>query len=758
MEIELLNNTITKSKTAITLDIKNKEHSSKKKLWLVKLSSAVISTAMLICGGAFAQESIESQLPEKRMIEVIVVTAEKRSENASNIPIAITTFSGESIERAGVTGVKGLSQLSSSIQVGHQDVNTFVSIRGIGSDLINIGGESGVTISQNGIPLVNQVLFDADFFDAVRVEILRGPQGTISGRNATGGAINIHSRRPSAEFEYGIKAKVGNYQRYGLEGYVGGQLSDDRIMARLSVRTEKADGWLKNTYRNTYLNSTDKSQARLSLLANINNNLDAYLVLETLDDRSAPVSTVDLGRARTDKPGYAESYGVPSFDPKRLEFQADFANKSHVEKYSGVLTFNWQLGSTTNLSSTSGYITFDRTGKDDFDATIIEGSSFDCTCLDLWQASQELTLTANITDHLDLIIGAMYMKSEAHEPLDFGLPIFGLPERSIQLKAEQSLTSYAVYSQWRYRWSDDLRISLGARYTKDSKNYFEENFFFGYSAGIKTGDESWKAFTPRMAIDYSMSEDIALYGSISRGFKAGGFNTFSSEINKFAPEYVLNYEMGAKVNSADKGLKAAVAVFYMDYVDLQQTLWILEPATGLALPSVKNAANATITGAEMELVWLASDQLEVSISGTWLEATYDKLLSIDVLYPELGERNFSDNHLVRAPEWQFNVGAEYRKPLAGEWQIILRADYGWQDKVYYDYFNNDSVSQDSYGLLNFTASIETMDARWQFSMYAHNTHDELYINNIHVVDGAPQQLSGNPGSPRTYGMSVAYHF
>jgi len=740
------------------LSITDIEHLSMKKTWIVKLLITVASTALLFSGNVFTQELLESQLPDKKVIEVIIVTSEKRSEDASNIPIAISTFSGELIERAGVTGINDLNQLSSSIQVGHQDVNTFVSIRGIGSDLINIGGESGVTITQNGIPLVNQVLFDADFFDAERVEILRGPQGTISGRNATGGAINIHSRRPSGELEYGIKANVGIYNRYGLEGYIGGALEDDRIMARLAVRSEKADGWLKNTYRNTYLNSVDKFQARLSLLANINKNLDAYLVLEALNDRSAPVSTVDLGRARLDKPGYAETFGVPSFDPKRLEFQADFANQSHVEKYSGVLTFNWQLDSSTNLSATSGYMTYDRTGKDDFDATIIEGSSFDCTCLNLWQASQELTLAANVSDHLDLIIGAMYMKSDSHEPLDFGLPLFGLPERSIQLKAEQSLTSYAVYTQWRYRLMDDLRISLGARYTKDKKNYFEESIFFGYSAGTKTGDESWNAFTPRLAIDFSLTEDIALYTSISRGFKAGGFNTFSSEVNKFAPEYVLNYEMGAKLNFPDKGLKTEVAIFYMDYVDLQQTLWILEPDTGLALPSVKNAANASIAGAEIELTWLASEQLEVSLSGTWLGATYDELFSFDVLYPELGEGDYSDNHLVRAPEWQFNIGAEYSIPLINLWHATLRADYAWQDKIYFDYFNNDSVSQAPYGLLNFTASIETIDERWKFSMFVRNTRDQLYLTHAHVIDGAPQQLTGSVGAPKTYGLRATYHF
>ncbi|NQZ24633.1 MAG: TonB-dependent receptor [Colwellia sp.] len=189
-------------------------------------------------------------------------------------------------------------------------------------------------------------------------------------------------------------------------------------------------------------------------------------------------------------------------------------------------------------------------------------------------------------------------------------------------------------------------------------------------------------------------------------------------------------------------LKAAVAIFYMDYEDLQQTLSILESETGLALPSVKNAANASIAGTEIEFDWRATEQLRLSLSGVWLDATYDLLLSNDILYPELGQRDYSGNRLVRAPKWQFNTGAEYSIPLVGEWLLIMRVDYAWQDKVYYDYFNNDAVSQDSYCLLNLTASIETMDARWQFLIFVRNTRNELYLNHAHDVNGAPQQLTG----------------
>lgn len=691
-----------------------------------------------------------------RVLEEIVVTAERRAENLYRIPIAISAYSGETMKEAGVKGLLDLNQLSPSIQIGQQDVNTFVSIRGIGAELINIGGESGVTITQDGIPLVNQILFDANFFDVERVELLRGPQGTISGRNATGGAINIHSNQPTPAFESGVRVSSGNYNHLGFEGYVSGPIAGERLMGRLAVLTENADGWLTNTFRNTDLNDVDRHQVRLSLLADISEDLEAQLVLEALRDRSAPVSTLDLGRARADQPGYAESFGVAAFDADRLEFQADHPNERSIDRYSSVLTLAWTMGTAATLTSTTGHISFDRAAKDDFDATTIAGSSFDCTCIDLWQASQEFTLTADLSDQLDIIVGALYMKSEAKEPLVFGLPIFGLPLGSIELRADQSLTSYALYSQMRYWLRDDVRVSFGARYTTDKKAYVEADAFFGFPVPVKSDNETWRAFTPRLAIDYTPTDDLTVYASVSRGFKAGGFNTFSDVIDEFSPEYVWNYEAGFKASWLDKRVRATFAVFYMDYTDLQQSLFILDPISGLSLPNVINAADAGISGLEMDLAWLITDRLKVTFAGAWLDATYDSLRSNDVLFPELGDRDLAGNRLVRAPKWQSNLSGQYRIGLGSRWHAMVRLDYAWQDDVYFDFFNHDALVQGAHGVLNATASIESVDARWRFSLFARNAFDERYLNHLRVVDGTPRSLSGTVGAPRMYGASVAY--
>jgi len=691
-------------------------------------------------------------------IEEVIVTAEKREESLQRIPIAISAFSGERMEQAGVTGIDDLRLLAPSVQFGRSMLDNFVSIRGIGAELINVGAEAGVTIAQDGVPFSNQLIFDADFFDVERVEVLRGPQGTIAGRNATGGAVNIHSKRPTADFEGGLKATVGNYRRVGLEGRLSGPIAGENLLGRLAVRTERADGWLHNTFLDREVNDVDKVHARASILYAPTAALEAHLILEGLIDRSVGATNLDFGRVRADQPGFAEARGVRSFNRDRLEYEADFSNVSRVETYKGFLRLTWSFGDAASLTSTTGYLRYDRRLRDDFDATRIAASHFERADVHLWQASQELTLAADLSDRLDVILGALYLRVSARQPLLLGLPLLGLPERSVDFRPDQDLRSYAAYTQWRYRLARDLRLSVGARYTRDEKDFVEETFFFGGPAPLIRASKSWGAFTPRVALDYTPSPDLTLYASVSRGFKAGGFNTFSGRVDEFAPEFVWNYEVGMKAHWLDRRLRTAFAAFHMDYRDLQQNLVVFNPELGLALPSVENAGQATIAGVELEVEALVGDHLQLAASGTWLDAKYDALRSADPVFPELGERDLAGNRLVRAPEWQFSLSAEYKAPLADGWVGALRADYQWQSEVFFTYFNHALNRQGDYGLLNVSGRIETDDGRWRVSAFARNLLDERYVTNALTAQIPETQLFGNVGPPRMYGLSLEYRF
>ncbi len=706
----------------------------------------------------------ESEKEVSFVLEEIIVTAEKRAESLQDIPIAISAFSSEGIEKSGVTGISDLRQIAPSLQFGQTSIDNFVSIRGIGSELQNVGAEAGVTVSVDGISLVNHVMFDADFLDVERVEVLRGPQGTISGRNATGGAINIHSKRPTTEFEGGIKATIGNYDRLGLEGYISGSLIEDKLQGRIAVRSERSDGWLKNTYRKEEHEGADKVQGRASFIANVSDIVEAYLVFEAMIDRSSPVSGLDLGRIRADEPGFAEARGVPAFDPDTLEYQAELPNTRHLENYRTSLNLTWEINPSVNLEARTGYISHKQDRQDDFDGTIITAAAQTSVIIDAWQLSQEITLTADINDQFDMILGGFYMRGDTKEYVVLGLPLLDFPLESFTLDPREDLHSYAVYTQWRYRFSDEFRLTVGARYTNDTKKYFEEDIILGASS-IAKNKETWGAFTPRIAIDYSPVDDVTLYASLSRGFKAGGFNTFSGVggvPDDYAPEFVWNYEAGVKAAMLDKKLRTSLSVFYMDYTDLQQGLLLTPEGGGIPVQSVRNASAATIKGIEMEAEAFLSENFMLTASGTWLDATFDELMTNDQIFPELGERDLRGNKLVRAPEWQFSVSGEYTIPLGEDWLAIMRADYYWQDQVFFTFFNHDMNSQDSYGLLNLSTAIETLDGQWRVSVFARNILDKRYVSTSTTFLAASPEGEktrfGNLGEPRMYGISLAYKF
>ncbi len=697
------------------------------------------------------------------VLEEIIVTAEKRAESLQDIPIAISAFSGNTIEQAQVSGINDLKQLAPSLQFGQASTDTFVSIRGIGSELKNVGAEAGVIISQDGVPLSNTVMMSSRFLDIERIEVLRGPQGTISGRNATGGAIKIHSKKPTEEFEGGIKVALGNYNRVDTESHLSGPIADSNILARLVVSTERADGWLTNTLRQEDSNDVDAVHARATFLTNLSEDLEAFLVLESRIDHSSPASNLMFGTGIEGEPSIADIRNVSIFNEDTLEYEADWSNDKKLEEYRAVLKLTWDINPNVSLSSTSGYISFLVKQKGDFDATSFPSSVFDRTGADITQFSQEFTLAADLGDNLDLIAGVLYMNAVASQPLSFGILEIGIPAGGFTVESDQNLDSYGVYAQVRYQMANDIRLTLGARYSHDKKSLAEEAEILGSPfIPLTTVKGKWSAFTPRVAVDYTPNDDITLYASVSRGFKAGGFNTF--ERSKFNPEYVWNYEVGMKGSGLDNHLQTSLTGFYMDYTDLQQGLFV-QDGTGITIPRVENASAADIWGVEAEIRAQISEKFILTASGTWLDATFTKLLTVNPLFPDEGEQDMSGNQLTRSPEWQLNVSGIYTMPVNEEWQAVLRADYFWQDHIFFDFFNNDKVAENAYGLLNFSASLETMDGRWQLTAFARNAFNKrykltTYAGLVNVQDGGPQrsEVVGLLGEPQMYGISLAYNF
>ena len=757
---------------------------------IIQNSRTLLLGATAMFGGciftmqAAAQSDLQGSAPANatddegtHVLDTIFVTAEKRSENLQNVPIAITAVTGETLEKAGVNEVGDLTQLTPSLQFGTRSSNVFIAMRGIGQAGQDIGSQSGVTVSLDGVPLLNHFMMNPAFLDVERVEVLRGPQGTIAGRNATGGAININSAGPTDQLAGNLAVNLGNYSRKGVSGFLNAPISDS-VMTRVSFQKISADGWLKNGFNGRRNDDTDLTQVRGQLLVEPNDSFSVRALAEYTRDQGDPSFNLLLGRAVADIPSAVElpGYPYPQNDVDGLTFYENEPNRRDVEDFRATLIASLDLGANTSLTSTTGYINHDIDLTEiDVDLTPAPTSTFPLIGLYASQFTQEFTLTTALGDRADLVAGLFYMHGDSSEPLYL---TFGTFVNYLVYLPEETLNSYAAYAQFRYNLTDKLRLTLGGRYTTDDKSY-EMDATVLTTNTLLSEDDSWSAFTPRFVLDYTPNDNSLLYASVSRGFKSGGFNTLGDitrPVNTFNPEYVWNYEAGAKVAFYDQKLRLGLTAFYADYTNLQATVFRLDPLTDVRYPRVENASTAEIKGVEFEFQASPIEGLLLTGAVTRLDTAYGKFCNNDPLRPTIptdpgcvgetvdgqplpaGAVDLTGNRLSQAPEWQYNLSGQYAFPVSTALEVTARADYKWQSEVFFDFYNNPLNTQDSYGLLNASLGLGSRDKTWTVTAWVRNASDERYVTQGTTTTSANPSRTGSIGMPQMYGVKLDYRF
>ncbi|MGN6620224.1 MAG: TonB-dependent receptor [Sphingomonas sp.] len=708
----------------------------------------------------------------------IIVTAEKHPEGLQNVPIAITALSGSTLEKSGVKTVGDLTQLAPSLQFGQRSTNNFIALRGIGQAGQDIGSQSGVTVSLDGVPLVNQFMMNSAFLDVERVEVLRGPQGTFQGRNATGGAINVYSNPPTDTTDGAISFNIGDYDRIGVNGYVNAPLSNT-LFGRFSFQTDRADGWLKNGYNDTRYDNSNFQEVRGQLLYKPSDAFSVRALVDYAHNNDNPEFNVILGRAdpALPTPTQVAGYPYPQNNIQDLTVYMNEPNDRLVNNLRTTLAASYHWGNGSSLTSTTGYIDYDMKLKNlDVDLTPAPTSFFNLIGISTKQVSEELTYFTNIGSHADLTAGAIYMHSTSGEPLYLSLET--IPDYLVYLPTEK-LNSYAGYAQFRYNLTSRLRATIGGRYTRDEKSYVMDATVLTFHT-ILADKSSWGAFTPRFVLDYTPNSNSLIYASVSRGFKSGGFNTLgdiTQPVNRFNPEYVWNYELGLKASMFDKRLRFGLTGFYSDYTNLQQTVFRIGlEGSDVRYPRVENASSATIKGVEFEAQAAPFKGLLLTGAVTRLDAKFGKFCNNNPLYTgtvtdpacvgatadgeplPAGAEDLQDNTLPQAPKWQFNTSAQYVFPISSTLQITAHADYKWQSRVFFDIYNNALNAQDRYGLLNASLGIGSSQEGWSLSGWVRNAFDTRYISEGTVSPGVTPSVNGTIGMPRMYGATFTVNF
>lgn len=691
-------------------------------------SAAATLVALLGAPAAYAQDGV---------IEEVVVTATKRAESVQDVPLAVTAFDAQFLKDSNIVGVDKLIGFTPGLNgtVG-QDAESVITIRGIGTDAFGVGVDNSVGMFVDDVPVGRPTLIGNSFFDLERVEVVKGPQGTLFGRNASAGAISVITNRPDLQENSVDLLLSGGNDGQQIYELIGNVAASEQLGFRLAARHDERDGPFVNTATGDELNNRDHTNVRLSALYEPSDTVSAFFTAESIaiDTR---VGFSDISMAFD---GTTAQNQVPSQDIDAQRYLAKVI---------------WDLNDSMTLTSNTSFMDYDLTAipvdvdvSEVFLLTIQEPQEGD-------QFVQEFRLNG-ATDTLDWFVGASFITEtidSRYSPdySDFiltqvliddftfcdmsavtGITCLESVEQDHFAKTDN--TSYALYGDVGWNISDRAKLSFGARFTNDEKEFVIDqpvpNSAFSILTGdalVKLGtngpimaDDSWSSFDPRVALDYQLSEDVLVYGSVSSGYKSGGFNsdpnnTLASGLPQvpaaFDEESVIAYELGVKTQFWENRARVNAAVYFNDYSDYQ-----VEAGDFVIL--IENAADVESTGFEIDGTFLFGDYFTLMGSYSYIDATFKRgeIEGIDV----------SGRPLNRAPEHSGSVVASYAIPIGSLGELTLRGDYIYTDDFVFASENLD-LSQDAYGLWNARVSFDTVDGRWGLSLIGENMSDEEYF-------------------------------
>lgn len=716
----------------------------------------MIGCAALASSSAFAQ------------LEEVLVTAQKRQESMQEVPIAVTAISGDAITQQNITNIVGLNNALPNVQINqfsNSPDSAVFTIRGIGVNDADPYVGTTVSVVVDGVVVGVNTAALVSLFDIERIEILRGPQGTLFGANTTGGVVNVVTKQPTGEFGGEAQLALGNYDRIDANAAVDFPITDT-LSGKVSVLHTEHEGYFQNYLNGDKLGSLDLTSFR-GYLKYERDNYDATLIGEYVRMRNGSQTNRNIGDETiiVYVPGQA---GLePSFDRGK---NAGLPDHNDKDTYSATLTQNWGSDFGDWVSITN-YMEYDHDLYSDDDATT-EQLLQTHRQIDYWQFSQEIRDSFEISDRFRMTAGAFYLYKEYQLDQDGVLDGFsrGLGQPQSQ---DQENWSVSLFAQGYYDLSDRLTLQAGLRYAhEETEAYSTSANSFTATPGalasfddplipgslvIAEGDESWDDVGYKVGLDYQLSEETMVYGYYARGFKSGGFTgriMIAEDIGPYDPEYLDTFEAGVKSDLFDNRVRANLAVFYNEYEDMQVVQNKTFPS-GANSASIQNAGKAHSYGAELELTAYATDNLVFNLAIAYLESEYDEY-DTTALDPVTGEEvvtSFKGNPLMNAPEWSGNASADYRLSIGGgEARFFLQ--YTYADEKYSNYTAFPQELVDEIKLVNGKISWTPESQRWSIGVYGRNLTDEEYLSQKQWF--APALAIGGMGPPREYGAEVTY--
>lgn len=690
------------------------------------------------------------------MLEEVVVTAQKREQNLQDTPISISAFEGQALEDQGIVDIGDVSQYAPNVQIAQSPGgSTGATIAMRGSVTVNpvVTIDTNVGVYLDGVFIAKNVGGLFDVAELERVEVLRGPQGTLYGKNTVGGAVNLISRKPTGEFGGKVRVGAGNFGYTDFYVSVDSDKINDMVSINGAVSKRDRDGFYDNlspVAKVDEFKQLDSLAARFAIEIDVSSAMNIYY-------------SYDMNE-RDNTPSFAQPTGRPN---ERLDNGvSDGIDVDSSESFGHSLHVSYDLSDSLTFKSITAYRELEFDDINDYDggdsiAFLLHAERH----AEQEQLSQEFQLIGQV-DNLNYVVGLFYFDEEAsvENPLSQqfftpGAPFFGQGPLLVRPNAYGADSeSYAIYGQADWALTDKLTLTAGARWTDEEKEGFIDHpadELVGSVSFATTTSDSWTNFSPMAVLSYQLDDDINTYFKISQGWKSGGFNAEAPDINaaqeSYDEEMVTAIELGVKSRLMDNRLQVNAALFQNDIEDLQ--LSEVDPNTFYS--QIFNAGESTVTGVELEVVYLATDSLTLNLSYGYLDAEYDEFISFGVDIKDEAEFPYT-------PEDTASAGMEYTQDI-GVGQFSARVDYSYVGShvVYHNSGQAELTKISGYRLLNARLAISEIElgsdgGKLRVGLWGKNLTDSEYrINGIPTSGFTSINYYGDP---RTFGADITYEF
>ena len=734
------------------------------------LQSAVTFAITLgLLSGFWALTAQAETDAQTRGIEEVVVTAQKREQSLMDAAIDVTAFSGIQLREAGIDDVFGMAKAIPGLTIQNTGANPQIFMRGVGTRITGTGLDSAVAVYVDDRFVTRQTGQVFDIYDVERVEVLKGPQGVLFGRNSTGGAIRIITAEVSDELEGELNFGYGTEEYQMASGFVNVPVTDN-FGIRISAQSRQRDAFKENIFEGgADFDDLDAQSVRVKARWDVSDNSTlkfSYDRSKATDLSSSGAVSLDRGNPRgvalggittSERDKIASSLGT---DP--------FYGSPKIESDSFQLRFETSLSDSLDLVAYLHYADFRSAKPGDYDGTSFQDIEVESAFFDASDVGFGIELSSNSDGPLSWVVGANAFEGDAES--DFDLRVGPAGGGKLRLSTGYGFydnTAYGVFGSFDYDLNERWTLTVGGRYTyEDKENSLATSLIAVATVSpVPASDgESWNEFTPKVTLTYNLDNGI-IYGTFASGFKSGGYNHPLRVGAVIQPETIDMIEVGYKADLSDS-VRLTSAFFAYSYDDLQVT----KAASGGGTVTTENATDSDIMGLDVDLTWAATEKLTLRFNAEYLDTEYkdyetagrapNTVLTGDPAAIGYGFVFFNaeGQEMLRAPELAAYLSMQYDSPIdvgGREGSLSLNMNYAWKDDYLFDFEVDPlvDVTQDAHGILNARATL-TID-KVSLSVWGKNLTDEVYFFDK-VVAGTNNR--GNYGHPRTYGVDFAYRF